>query len=164
SILEVPVQQDFFKEEFDKISYTIPGTAEYIFNESLSCNLNLRFDKHFSGNSAFSINAELIKKLGQTELSVSAASAARFPTVSDLSGRFQIYETSEADTDIYIIEGNNLIQEERVNYFGFRGISSLENLSASVELFFQGIEKPILQKNSKIKRTVYPGDIIRDAD
>jgi len=164
SILEVPVQQDFFKEEFDKISYAVPGTAEYIFNESLSCKLNLRFDKHFSGNSAFSINAGVIKKFSQTELSLSAASAARFPTVSDFSGRFQIYETSEADTDIYMIKGNNLLQEERVNYFGFRGISSLENLSVSVEFFFQGIEKPILQKNSKIKRTIYPGDIIRDAD
>ncbi|HVO75763.1 MAG TPA: hypothetical protein VMT35_17180 [Ignavibacteriaceae bacterium] len=162
-IAGVPMQQNFFKEEFDKIGYAVSGLTEYEFDEFISCNLNLRMEKHFSGNSGFSINSSITKEIGKISLTLSAGSEARFPSVSDLYGKFVIYENAGTDTESYIIEGNNLLNQERLNYMGFLGKALFEKIFISAEFFFQQLEKPIIQKNLKIKRTSYPGDIVRSA-
>ncbi len=160
----VPEQQNFFSEEFDKVSFGISGAAGCNFSESLTGNINLRFDRHFSKKSAFSLSAEAAKKLSQyTKIIFSAASVARFPKSADLFGKFTIYEASELDTNLFTIEGNSNLREERLNHLGIEFNASAGYLDLSAEIFYKEILNPILQKNLSAKRTNNPGDILRSA-
>jgi hypothetical protein len=160
----VPEVQNFFSEEFDKINLAVSGRTAFNFSESLQSTFNLRLERHLYKRSAFSLCTAVSKKLSRlSKLTFSAASIARFPSVSDLFGKFIIYEQEEPGTVLYTIEGSGGLKEERINYLGIDFEIFLKNLNISGEVFVREILKPIIQENLSIKRTNNPGDILRNA-
>jgi hypothetical protein len=154
--------QRFFNSSISKWNYGIGINNYYDFTNTLTGNINFRYERNFDNNSLDG-EVKLTNNFSSgLETGINISSVVYAPNLSDLYGNFT-YDI--AGSQQFGIRGNENLKPERINHFGLEINKTFEkdNVSFSGNIFYETINDPIKQKTLFSERFSSFADIIRNA-